>query len=233
MSVGQDDRAMTTAPSNGQPLTDHGGHDGHEVHDHDRGLAFDLSTLLNRRRMLQLIGGAGVLALAGCAWGQQHGRQRHRGHGRSLGLGWVGRRLGHDGVGRGRGRRGHDRRVERLRRGRRRGDGRPLPRPTARTASTSCPRAASSARDIRSSFGSSSGTAEGVPLDRLPTPWSTLPPATRLSGAAVYTWHCDRDGQYSLYSQGAFRPELPAGRPGDGRRRRRHLHDHLPRVLLG
>ena len=24
-----------------------------------------------------------------------------------------------------------------------------------------------------------------------------------VSGAAVYTWHCDRDGQYSLYSRGA------------------------------
>ena len=52
---------MTTAPPNVQPPADHDGHD------HDRGLAFDLSTLLNRRRMLQLIGGAGVLALAGCA----------------------------------------------------------------------------------------------------------------------------------------------------------------------
>ena len=52
---------MTTAPPNVQPPADHDGHD------HDRGLAFDLSTLLNRRRMLQLIGGAGVLTLAGCA----------------------------------------------------------------------------------------------------------------------------------------------------------------------
>ena len=47
------------------PMTSHP--DDHEAHDHDRGLAFDLATLLPRRRMLQLLGGAGLLALAGCA----------------------------------------------------------------------------------------------------------------------------------------------------------------------
>ena len=41
-------------------------HDDHELEDHDRGLAFDMSTLLHRRRVLQLIGGAGLLALVGC-----------------------------------------------------------------------------------------------------------------------------------------------------------------------
>jgi protocatechuate 3,4-dioxygenase beta subunit len=54
--------------------------------------------------------------------------------------------------------------------------------------------------DIRSSFGSSSGEAEGVPL--------TIVLALQDSGckarsqAAVYLWHCDRDGNYSLYSPG-------------------------------
>src|SRR6476620_2842990 len=61
MSVSQEDRPMTSAPPNVQPPADHDGLD------HDRGMAYDLTTLLNRRRMLQLIGGAGVLALAGCA----------------------------------------------------------------------------------------------------------------------------------------------------------------------
>jgi protocatechuate 3,4-dioxygenase beta subunit len=56
--------------------------------------------------------------------------------------------------------------------------------------------------DIRSSFGSSSTTAAGVPL----TIRLQLTDATRscaaLAGAAVYVWHCDRDGGYSLYSDG-------------------------------
>src|SRR5262245_24188833 len=36
----------------------------HELEDHDRGLAFDLETLVNRRRALTLIGGAGLVAAA-------------------------------------------------------------------------------------------------------------------------------------------------------------------------
>lgn len=55
--------------------------------------------------------------------------------------------------------------------------------------------------DIRSSFGSSSTTAEGVPL----TVQLTVRDASTgdaLLGAAVYLWHCDRDGLYSLYSGG-------------------------------
>jgi protocatechuate 3,4-dioxygenase beta subunit len=55
-------------------------------------------------------------------------------------------------------------------------------------------------RDIRSSFGGSSGTAAGVPLT-----FSLIvkdPAGAPISGAAVYAWHCDRDGNYSLYSEG-------------------------------
>jgi protocatechuate 3,4-dioxygenase beta subunit len=55
-------------------------------------------------------------------------------------------------------------------------------------------------RDIRSSFGASSGTAAGVPLT-----FSLIAKdlaAAPISGAAVYAWHCDRDGRYSLYSEG-------------------------------
>ncbi len=56
--------------------------------------------------------------------------------------------------------------------------------------------------DIRSSFGDASGTAEGVPLvielDVVDVGSSCAP----LAGAAVYAWHCDREGRYSLYSPG-------------------------------
>lgn len=40
-----------------------------EVHDHDRGLAFDLSTLLTRRRAMLLVAGAGLATIAGCGTG--------------------------------------------------------------------------------------------------------------------------------------------------------------------
>nr|WP_269327832.1 intradiol ring-cleavage dioxygenase [Kineosporia mesophila] len=54
--------------------------------------------------------------------------------------------------------------------------------------------------DITSSFGDSTTTAEGVPL----TIEFTITDLTGapISGAAVYVWHCDRDGNYSLYTEG-------------------------------
>ena len=54
--------------------------------------------------------------------------------------------------------------------------------------------------DIRSSFGSASGTAEGVPLNVTLTLVDPTDSCNPLAGCAVYLWHCDRDGNYSLYS---------------------------------
>ena len=56
--------------------------------------------------------------------------------------------------------------------------------------------------DIRSSFGSSTTTAEGVPLTFSITVRDAASGAA-LAGAGVYVWHCDREGRYSLYSDGA------------------------------
>ena len=56
--------------------------------------------------------------------------------------------------------------------------------------------------DIRSSFAGLSGTAAGVPLTINLTIVSASSCAA-LSGYAVYLWHCDRGGLYSLYSSGA------------------------------
>ncbi|MEP6479397.1 MAG: intradiol ring-cleavage dioxygenase [Rhodoglobus sp.] len=55
--------------------------------------------------------------------------------------------------------------------------------------------------DIRSSFGSSTVTAEGVPLTIKLTVRDAAT-GDALTGAAVYLWHCDRAGAYSLYSSG-------------------------------
>jgi protocatechuate 3,4-dioxygenase beta subunit len=57
--------------------------------------------------------------------------------------------------------------------------------------------------DITSSFGSADGKAEGVPLTiTLTVVDAASGCGTPKAGAAVYLWHCDRDGNYSLYSQG-------------------------------
>ncbi|MET9273045.1 intradiol ring-cleavage dioxygenase [Kribbella sp. NPDC003557] len=55
--------------------------------------------------------------------------------------------------------------------------------------------------DITKSFGSASGVATGVPL----AVELTIIDADQdkaLEGAAVYLWHCDAQGRYSLYSDG-------------------------------
>jgi len=56
--------------------------------------------------------------------------------------------------------------------------------------------------DIRSSFGSSSTTADGVPLTIALRLGDSSGSCAALAGAAVYVWHCDRDGGYSMYSDG-------------------------------
>ncbi|MFC9771511.1 MULTISPECIES: intradiol ring-cleavage dioxygenase [unclassified Pseudarthrobacter] len=54
-------------------------------------------------------------------------------------------------------------------------------------------------KDITSSFGSASATAEGVPLTFTLTLLDNANGCTPMAGAAVYAWHCDRDGKYSMY----------------------------------
>ncbi len=186
---------MITAPPNVQPPADHDGHD------HDRGLAFDLSTLLNRRRMLQLIGGAGVLALAGCASSAtgtsattaaasastgssgSSGGSATTGAATTAGAaGTTGSSGGSVGV------------IAEETAG-------PFPADGSNGVNV-LTESGIVRQDIRSSFGSSSGTADGVAstVSYTVVDASTGSP---VSGAAVYTWHCDRDGQYSLYSRGA------------------------------
>ena len=60
-------------------------------------------------------------------------------------------------------------------------------------------------RDIRSSFGSASAVADGVPLTVelivVAAGEDGVDDSTPLPGAAVYLWHCNRAGEYSMYSQ--------------------------------
>jgi protocatechuate 3,4-dioxygenase beta subunit len=54
-------------------------------------------------------------------------------------------------------------------------------------------------RDITRSFGTSTTRADGIPLTiRLTVRDATTGAAKK--GAAVYLWHCDRDGNYSMYA---------------------------------
>jgi protocatechuate 3,4-dioxygenase beta subunit len=56
--------------------------------------------------------------------------------------------------------------------------------------------------DLTSSFGDAAGVAEGVPVTvKLKVYDLNGEDVAALSGAAVYLWHCDRDGNYSMYSE--------------------------------
>lgn len=148
-------------------------HDHRE--EHDLGLRHDLPLLLRRRRVLGLLGGAGLgLVLGGC--GDVAG----------------------DGVATG---------------GASAADGgalvadcaamppeTPGPFPANGTADPSVlVDAGVVRRDIRSSFATGSATAEGVELTFELVVQDFAPGCTAYPGAAVYLWHCDAPGRYSLY----------------------------------
>lgn len=56
--------------------------------------------------------------------------------------------------------------------------------------------------DIRSSIAGASGIAAGVPLTLTVELVNTNGDCAALDGYAVYLWHCDREGRYSMYSSG-------------------------------
>jgi protocatechuate 3,4-dioxygenase beta subunit len=57
--------------------------------------------------------------------------------------------------------------------------------------------------DITSSFGTSTNVAAGVPTTVNLTIQDTANGCSAIANAAVYIWHCDQDGLYSMYSNGA------------------------------
>jgi protocatechuate 3,4-dioxygenase beta subunit len=143
----------------------------------DQGLAFDLGTLLDRRRMLKLIGYTGVTAAlfaAGC--GSSNGGSRGSASASPTTGGVTGDCVA----------------IPEETAGPYPGDGSNGPDVLSQSEIVRS--------DIRSSFGQFSGTAEGVPLTIRLTILDGSNGCAPLAGAAVYLWHCDRSGQYSLYT---------------------------------
>jgi protocatechuate 3,4-dioxygenase beta subunit len=141
----------------------------------DQGLSFDLETLVDRRRMLKLFGVTGVmagLALVGCG-------SSNDGTGASPSAS-SGSTVGTDCA-----------IVPEETAGPYPADGSNGPDVLTQSGIVR--------KDIRSSFGEFSGTAEGIPLTIDLTIENTSDGCAPVAGAAVYLWHCDRDGQYSLY----------------------------------
>jgi len=151
--------------------------------DHDRGLLFDLGTM-NRRRALGLLGGVGALAaLAAC--GTSTGSTSTGSSSSSSGSTSSGSSSSTSAD-------GTLTEVPDETAGPYPGDG--------SNGANVLDDSGIVRSDIRSSFGSSTTTAQGVPLTIKLTVRDTSTGSAK-SGAAVYLWHCDRDGQYSMYSR--------------------------------
>jgi protocatechuate 3,4-dioxygenase beta subunit len=175
----------------------------HEPHpDHDRGLEFDLSTLLSRRRSLGVFLGAGAAAaLAACTPGGSTGAagtasatSTPTGSASSANSTaaptpsasaspTLTRAIAECGV-----------EIPQETAGPFPGDGSNGPNVLEASGVVR--------QDITSSFGTSTSTADGVPLTVTLTLLDNSNGCTPLAGAAVYAWHCDRDGKYSMYDSG-------------------------------
>jgi len=149
-----------------------------EVEDHDRGLMFDMQRLVGRRQALAVLGGTALAALAGCT-ASTSGTSSASTASSSAAAGGMASAADVD----------------------------VIPEETAgpypadgSNGKNVLSESGVVRSDIRSSFGSSTTTADGVPL----TIRLTLVEAdgdTPVEGAAVYLWHCDRAGQYSMYDR--------------------------------
>jgi protocatechuate 3,4-dioxygenase beta subunit len=153
----------------------------HEREDHDLGLAADIAVLVNRRMVLGLFAGAGLAALTGCA--SSATTESAGGTSAAATSAAAANAAG-----------GTCSEIPQETAGPYPGDGSNGPNVLTQSGIVRS--------DIRSSFGSAAGSAAGVPTTVKLTVQDSSKGCAALAGAAVYLWHCDRDGKYSMYSPG-------------------------------
>lgn len=159
--------------------------------DHDRGLEFDVRTLLARRSALGLMSGAGLLALVGCATDATSGSAASTG---ASGTAGTSASATSSATSSAAATAAVDTEVPDETGGPYPGDGSNGPDVLDDSGIVRS--------DISSSFGTSTTTAAGVPLTVNLTVTDSANGYAALEGAAVYLWHADAQGRYSMYSQG-------------------------------
>lgn len=162
----------------------------------DQGLGFDVDTMLSRRRALRFLGiGAAAAGLAACSPSETSGTSStaDTSSTSSAGSGATGE-------------------IPEETAGPYPGDGSNGPDVLEESGVVRS--------DIRSSIGDASGTAEGVPMTLELVVRDLANDGVPFEGAAVYVWHCDRGGGYSMYSPGVEDQNYLRGvqiADGDGR----------------
>ena len=155
-----------------------------DPHDHDRGLSFDIDTLMSRRKALGLFAVTGIGLLAGCGSSGDDGAASTTSAATTSADTTATTATTTD--------------VSEIPEE----TGGPYP-----ADGSNGPNVLSESgvvrSDITTSFGDYSGTAEGVPLTINLTILDVAEGGTPLAGAAVYLWHCSREGAYSLYDAAA------------------------------
>jgi protocatechuate 3,4-dioxygenase beta subunit len=173
----------------------------HEPHpDHDRGLEFDLSTLMSRRSLGMFLGAGTAAALAACTPGGSSTGAASATSAATAGptpaasgsapaagtpsaSPTLTRAIAECGV-----------EIPQETAGPYPGDGSNGPNVLAASGVVR--------QDITASFGTSTTAADGVPLAVTLTLLDNANGCAPLAGAAVYAWHCDKDGKYSMYDAG-------------------------------
>ena len=152
-----------------------------DLHDHDKGLSHDLPRFLARRRLLTVLGGVGAtVAVAAC--GSDDGTSSATSGGDQGGPSSSSNATV------------ADEEIPEETAGPFPGDGSNGPDALGQSGVVRS--------DITGSFGDASGTAEGVPLTiRLKIRDVSGEDVSPYTGAAVYLWHCSREGEYSMYSE--------------------------------
>jgi protocatechuate 3,4-dioxygenase beta subunit len=160
--------------------------DPHRPEEHDLGLGHDLPALLNRRRALGLLSGAGLAAaLAACGGGNDSESTKRPSGGPPPGGG------------------GPESSVQVAEGEVPEETGGPFPADGTNGVNV-LTESGIVRSDITSSFGGANGVAKGVATTIALTILNMNDGDVKpYEGAAIYIWHCDAQGRYSMYDQGA------------------------------
>ncbi|HEX2699312.1 MAG TPA: hypothetical protein VHM89_03810 [Acidimicrobiales bacterium] len=170
---------------------------GDGPHDHDLGLAHDLSTLLGRRHALKLLAGAALVTVGACGSDGKNDKTASSAtsttsDGSSSSSTVSGSSGSTSSTPSATG--ASCETIPDETAGPYPGDGSNGPDVLSETGIVRS--------DITRSFGGSTTRPEGVPLTVNLVILGRSGGCKAMAGAAVYLWHCDREGRYSRYSQG-------------------------------